>query len=209
MSTEIANSEVHACRLCGQAHLRQPLHPGEIAKCTRCGAVMERRSVNALHRTAAFSLAALILYIPANILPILHLDMYGAESENTVWEGVKILWTDGSYVVSIIVFLASIAIPLLKLIGLFTLVIMARREPNLRRRKRLTWIYKIIDSIGRWAMLDVFVLAVLVSLVKLHNLATILPGKGVLAFASVVVLTILASASFDPQLIWEKDEEVR
>lgn len=209
MSTEIANSDIHACRLCGQAHLRQVLRPGEIAKCSRCGAVMERRSVNALHRTAAFSLAALILYIPANILPILHLDMYGAESENTIWQGVKILWNDGSYIVSAIVFLASIAIPLLKLCGLFWLCVMARREKKMLSRKRLTWIYKIIDSIGRWAMLDVFVLAVLVSLVKLHNLATILPGKGVLAFASVVVLTILASESFDPQLIWEKEEEIR
>jgi paraquat-inducible protein A len=167
---------------------------------------MERRSFDDLHMTAAFALAALILYVPANILPILHLDMYGAESENTVWEGVKLLWKDGDVVVSTIVFLASIAIPLLKLLGLFTLVIMARREPTVQSRKRLTWIYQIIEGIGRWAMLDVFVLAVLVSLVKLHRLATIMPGKGLLAFTCVVVCTLLASASFDPQLIWEEEE---
>jgi paraquat-inducible protein A len=170
---------------------------------------MERRNRDSLHWTAAFSLAALILYIPANILPILHLDMYGAGSDNTVWEGTKLLWQDGDIIVAIIVFLASILIPLLKLLGLFILVVAARRGANLQSRKRLTWIYQVIESIGRWAMLDVFVLAVLVSVVKLHRLATVLPGKGLLAFTCVVVCTLLASASFDPQLIWEEEEDLQ
>lgn len=194
----------------------EKVRAGYVATCARCGAAMERRSFDSLHMTAALSLAALILYIPANILPILHLDMYGVESDNTVWEGVKLLWKDGDTAVSIIVFLASIAIPLLKLAGLFTLVIAARKRGKehrggpreLKPRRRLTWIYLIIESIGRWAMLDVFVLAVLVAVVKLHKLATVLPGKGLLAFTCVVVCTLLASASFDPQLIWE-DEEIQ
>lgn len=215
MSTEIENLQVRGCRVCGQVHEMQRLQPRQVARCARCGAVMERRSFDDLHMTAAFALAALILYIPANILPILHLDMYGAESENTVWEGVKLLWKDGDAFVAAIVFLASIAIPLLKLTGLFTLVIAARKKGKEHRRapqeltprRRLTWVYQAIERIGRWAMLDVFVLAVLVSLVKLHRLATIIPGKGLLAFTCVVVFTLLASASFDPQLIWE-DEEI-
>jgi paraquat-inducible protein A len=132
--------------------------------------------------------------------------MYGAESENTVWEGVKLLWKDGDIIVAVIVFMASILIPLLKLLGLFILVIAARHREKLRSRKQLTWIYLLIESIGRWAMLDVFILAVLVSVVKLHKLATVVPGKGLLAFTCVVVCTLLASASFDPQLIWEKEE---
>jgi paraquat-inducible protein A len=206
MSTEIQNSEVRACRVCGQAHEVEPLQPGMVEYCSRCGAMMERRSYNSLHMTAAFSLAALILYVPANILPILHLDMYGAESDNTVWEGCKLLWKDGDVIVAAIVFMASILIPLLKLLGLFSLVVFARRGAKLQSRKRLTWIYQIIESIGRWAMLDVFVLAVLVSVVKLHKLATVLPGKGLLAFTCVVVCTLIASASFDPQLIWEEEE---
>jgi paraquat-inducible protein A len=158
-----------------------------------------------LHLTAALSLAALILYVPANIFPILRLNMYGATSENTVWDGCVRLFTDGDYVVAVIVFLASMLIPLLKLMGLFFLV--TTTKLGITRWKMLrTWIYRIIDSIGRWAMLDVFVMAVLVSLVKLERLATIIPGKGLLAFALVVVFTIFASASFDPQLIWEREE---
>lgn len=134
------------------------------------------------------------------------MDLYGARSVNTVWGGVVALYQDGDFLVAAIVFLASIAVPLLKLAGLFLLVGLSwchvRRFPRARTR-----LYQFIDMIGRWAMLDVFVLAVLVSLVKLHRLATIEPGRGALAFAAVVVLTILASASYDPQLIWENEQE--
>jgi paraquat-inducible protein A len=142
--------------------------------------------------------------VPANIFPILRLDMYGASSENTVWDGCVRLFRDGDYVVAVIVFLASMLIPFLKLAGLFILV--ASTKLNFSRYKLpRTWLFRVIDTIGRWAMLDVFVMAVLVSLVKLQRLATIIPGKGLFAFTAVVVLTILASASFDPQLIWEKE----
>ncbi len=155
--------------------------------------------------TAAFSLAALILYVPANIFPILRLNMYGATSDNTIWDGCRLLFIDGDYVIAVVVFLASILIPLLKLMGLFFLV--ATTRLHFSRWKLLrTWIFQVIESIGRWAMLDVFVLAVLVSLVKLQRLATIIPGKGLFAFGAVVVFTLFASASFDPQLIWERDE---
>jgi paraquat-inducible protein A len=194
-----------ACKTCGQIHALKPLNPGTIAKCRRCGTRIAKRTHGSLHLTAAFSLAALILYIPANIFPILKLDMYGATTENTVWQGCVRLFKDGDFVVATIVFLASILIPLLKLLGLFFLV--ATTKLGIKRWKLpRTWVYRIIDVIGRWAMLDVFVMAVLVSLVKLQRLATIIPGKGLLAFAIVVVFTIFASASFDPQLIWEKDE---
>jgi paraquat-inducible protein A len=194
-----------ACKTCGQIHAVEPLDPGTIAKCRRCGTRIAKRTSGSLHLTAAFSLAALILYVPANIFPILKLDMYGASTENTVWQGCVRLFKDGDFVVAVIVFLASILIPLLKLLGLFILV--ATTKLNVSRWKLpRTWIYRIIDVLGRWAMLDVFVMAVLVSLVKLQRLATIIPGKGLLAFAIVVVLTILASASFDPRLIWEKEE---
>jgi paraquat-inducible protein A len=167
--------------------------------------MIARRTLGSLHMTAAFTLAALILYVPANIFPILRLDMYGATSENTVWQGCVRLFTDGDYAIAVIVFLASILIPFLKMVGLFFLV--ASTKLRITRWKMLrTWVYRIIDAIGRWAMLDVFVMAVLVSLVKLQRLATIIPGRGLLAFTAVVVFTIFASASFDPQLIWEKEE---
>jgi paraquat-inducible protein A len=194
-----------ACKTCGLVHQIEPLQPGEAANCSRCGSRILKRTSHSLHLTAAFSLAAIILFVPANIFPILRLEMYGASSQNTVWDGCVRLYKDGDFVIAVIVFLASILIPILKLIGLFVLVLATKLNFS-RWKLQRTWIYKIIDTIGRWAMLDVFVLAVLVSLVKLQRLATIIPGKGLLAFGGVVVCTIFASASFDPQLIWEKEE---
>ena len=173
-----------------------------LAVCSRCGALLRRRKKNSLERTLAFTLAALILYVPANLYPILRMEWYGAYSENTVWEGCQKLFEDGQWLVAGIVFLASIMIPLLKLLGLFFLV--ASRRLHLRRWQReQTWVYRFIDVIGPWAMLDVFLLSVLVALVKLGQLATVLPGPGLLAFTAVVVLTILATSSFDPRLIWD------
>lgn len=195
-----------ACKTCGLVHVVEPLPRNMAAVCRRCGSKIAMRTSGSLHLTAAFSLAALILYIPANIFPILQLQMYGATSQNTVWQGCQRLFQDGDYIVAVIVFCASILIPLLKLIGLFFLVASTKARMS-RWHKLRMWVYRVIDVIGRWAMLDVFVLAVLVSLVKLQRLATIIPGQGLFAFALVVVFTILASASFDPQLIWEKEEE--
>jgi paraquat-inducible protein A len=194
-----------ACKVCGLVHAEENIPPGMVATCTRCGSAIERRSLQSLHRTAAFSLAALILYWPANTFPILHMDIYGATTDNTVWQGCQRLYEDGDLTIAVIVFLASILIPLLKLLGLFFLVLTARlRWTGLRWMR--TRLFQFIETIGRWAMLDVFVLAVLVSIVKLHQLATIIAGPGAIAFAGVVVLTLLASESFDPQLIWEKQE---
>jgi paraquat-inducible protein A len=196
---------VVACKTCGQVHVAEPVAPGMVAECVRCGGPIERRSLDSLHRTAAFSLAALILYVPANLFPILRMERYGIVSENTIWSGMTSLFQDGEYVIAVIVFLASILIPLLKLTGLLVLVVASHmRHP--RGKMMRTWIYRAIEAAGRWAMLDVFVVAVLVSLVKLKKLATVIPGPGLLAFGCVVVLTILASASFDPQLIWERPE---
>jgi paraquat-inducible protein A len=194
------------CETCGLIQRVKDLSPGATAECPRCGAVISKRTVNSLSRTAAFSLAALIFYLPANIYPILRMEYYGAYSENTVWDGCARLFQDGQWPVAMVVFLASIAIPVLKLLGLFFLVVTTKLK-SVRWRRERTLIYKIIDVIGPWAMLDVFILAVLVSLVKLQRLATVLPGPGLLAFTAVVVLTILASASFDPKLIWNEPEE--
>ncbi len=196
-----------ACETCGLVQRMEELQPGTAAECGRCGWIISERKVNSLGRTAAFSLAALILYVPANIYPILRMNYYGAYSENTVWDGCVKLFQDGQWFVAVIVFLASILIPLFKLLGLFFLVVTAKFK-SARRQPERTWIYKIIEVIGPWAMLDVFLLAVLVALVKLEQIATVLPGPGLLAFTAVVVLTILASASFDPKLIWEEPGKV-
>jgi len=135
------------------------------------------------------------------------MDYYGAYSENTIWDGCANLFRDGQWLVAVIVFLASILIPLFKLLGLFFLVATTKLRSTAARQQR-TWIYKTIDAVGPWAMLDVFLLAVLVALVKLQQIATILPGRGLFAFTAVVVLTILASASFDPKLIWDEGDSI-
>ena len=194
-----------ACKTCGLMQRTEELQPGMAAECCRCGSIISERKVNSLARTAAFSLAALIFYLPANIYPILRMNYYGAYSESTVWDGCVSLFRDGQWLVAVIVFLASILIPLCKLLGLFYLVVTAKFNSPRRQQER-TWIYRIIEMIGPWAMLDVFLLAVLVALVKLE-FATVLPGPGLLAFTAVVVLNILASTSFDPKLIWEEPDK--
>ncbi|MGH7769706.1 MAG: paraquat-inducible protein A [Candidatus Binatia bacterium] len=198
--------ETICCETCGLVQRVDKLKPGTEAQCRRCGLVIEKRTVNSLGRTAALTLAALILYVPANIYPILGMNYYGAYSESTIWDGCVKLFQDGQWLVAVIVFVASIIIPLFKLLGLFYLTVTAKLGSGNRRRER-TWIYKFIEVIGPWAMLDVFLLAVLVALVRLEQLARVYPGPGLLPFAAVVVLTILASASFDPKLIWEDPEK--
>lgn len=194
-----------ACKTCGLVQRLGGLAPGTVAECVRCGSTLRKHKPNSLARTAAFSLAALILYVPANIYPILKMDLYGIHSESTVWEGCRTLFQKGELLVAVIVFLASMLIPFLKLLGLFALVLTVTFKSRRWRADR-TWIYRTIDAIGPWAMLDVFLLAVLVALVKLGELATVLPGPGLLAFTAVVVLTILATISFEPALIWEEPD---
>ncbi len=196
-----------ACKVCGQVHALEILRPGTVADCVRCGSRIARRSFSSLHYTAAFSLAALILYVPANLLPILQLELYGATSENTVWDGVVKFYQQRSYVIALIVLMASILIPLFKLLGLCFIVITTMRRTR-RMQLLRTRLFRFIDSIGRWAMLDVFVVAIWVAVVKLGQMAQVRAGEGLLPFGCVVVLTLLASASFDPQLIWEREEEV-
>lgn len=196
-------AEVILCRCCDLAVRADEVEPGTSLRCPRCGSKVLGRKFNSLQRTAAFTLAALLLYIPANIYPILRMEFYGAYSESTVWDGCARLFQDGMWFVAMIVFLASILIPLFKLLGLFFLVVTVGSSRWQRERTR---IFRFIDVIGPWAMLDVFLLAVLVAVVKLEQLATILPGPGIVAFAAVVILTIMASQSFDSRLIWDEEE---
>jgi paraquat-inducible protein A len=190
-----------ACATCGLLQRVPALEPDTAAECARCGFVVSERKSGSLARTAALSLAALVLYVPANVYPMLSMNLHGAYSESTIWDGCVSLFRSDQWFAATVVFLASIVIPLLKLLGLFFLVATARRGSVIGRRAQ-AWIHKFILLIGPWALLDVFLLAVLVALVKLEKLATILPGPGLAAFAAVVVLTILASASFDSRLIW-------
>jgi paraquat-inducible protein A len=198
----MAHAEILGCSTCGLVQRVDPLPPGRRAECPRCGATVAEGPKGSLHLTAALAVAALILYVPANVYPIMRMHFHGAYSESTVWDGVVSLADSNQWFVALIVFLASIAIPIVKLTGLLFLVVSVRFRLGRRLRDR-TRIYRFIDAVGPWAMLDVFLLAVLVALVKLGSIATILPGPGLIAFSAVVVLTMLASASFDPRMIWQ------
>jgi paraquat-inducible protein A len=200
----MAQASVIACDTCGLVQEVDGLAPGTVAECVRCASFLGgHSSARRLELTAALSLAALILYVPANIYPIMKMYLYGGYSESTVWDGIVLLLQNDQWFVAIVVFLASMVIPLVKLAGLFALVVTARTGWGRRLRSR-TQLYKFIDAIGPWAMLDVFLLAVLIALVKLNTWAKVLPGPGLLAFTAVVVLTMLASAAFDPKLIWRR-----
>jgi len=193
--------DVLCCPTCGLTLQVEAPAQGQRAECPRCASTVLHGPHGSLQLTAALAVAALILYVPANVYPILRMHFYGGYTESTVWDGVVSLAESGQYFVALIVFLASIVIPVFKLAGLLYLVCAARFGLGRRLRGR-TRIYRFIDVVGPWAMLDVFLLAVLVALVKLGQIATILPGPGLIAFTAVVVLTMLASASFDPRAIW-------
>jgi paraquat-inducible protein A len=200
----MARASVVSCDTCGLVQVVDRLPPRTAAECIRCGSfIAAGASAARLEVTAALSLAALVLYVPANSYPILKMYLHGSYSENTIWDGVVALMNHNEWAVAAIVFLASMVIPLVKLAGLLALVVTARIGWGRRLRAR-TQLYKFIDTIGPWAMLDVFLLAVLVALVQLSTWAKVIPGPGLVAFTAVVVLTMLASAAFDPRLIWER-----
>jgi paraquat-inducible protein A len=195
-----------SCHACNQIARPQhhPRRHGELA-CPRCGAPLHRRKPDSIARTWALVLAAVILYIPANLLPVMTVISFGKGEPDTILSGVKVLIQAGMWPVALLVFFASITVPVLKLIGLSFLLISVHRRSPWRPRDR-TRLYRIIESVGRWSMIDIFMISILVALVKLDAIATIEPGAGAIAFAAVVITTMFAAMAFDPRLIWDRRE---
>ena len=150
---------------------------------------------------AALALAAAVMLVPANLLPVLSTETYGSNRSDTIFSGAVELWREGLWAIAVIVFTASILIPVLKLAGLGWLLLSARRGASADPR-RLTRIYTALDFIGRWSMLDIFLAAFLMGLVQFGELSTVLPRSGIIAFAAAVVLTVLATQAFDPRVLW-------
>ena len=171
-------------------------------QCSRCGGALHSRIPFSVARTWAFLIAALILYVPANLLPIMETRSFLGEQEDTILSGVVFLWISGSQGLAILVFVASIVIPLFKLMSLLFLVssVQSKSAWQIKERSRL---YRLVDAIGRWSMLDVYVVTLLVAVVQINSLAHIRAGTGAAAFGAVVVLTMLAARSFDPRLLWD------
>jgi paraquat-inducible protein A len=176
------------------------------ALCPRCGARVHERRPNSLATTAALVLSAAALYIPANLLPVMHTHTFFSEDDDTIMSGVLSLIQEGSWPLALLVFVASIVVPLLKLVAMgWLLISVARQSPgNAQQKSRL---FRLVEFIGRWSMLDVYAIALLVSLVQIRSLATIQVGLGALCFGTVVVLTMLAAQSFDERLLWDSHSD--
>ena len=170
--------------------------------CPRCDQPLHRRKPDAQARCWALLIAAAILYIPANLLPVMRTTQLFDTEDNTILSGVVELWNAGAWDLALIVFTASIAVPLIKIASLGLLLISTGRGSTSGLRER-TRIYRMVEFIGRWSMLDVFVVALLLSLVRFGALADVQAGPGIIAFCTVVILTMLASMSFDPRAIWD------
>ena len=199
---------VVACETCELVMADTPVTAaGAHLACPRCGEPVYRRKPNATARAWAYLIAALALYYPANALVMMKTAQFPTRRADTIWSGVVFLWQRGTWDLAIIVFTASILVPLVKLGALAFLLVSARRKSRVRPRAR-TRLYRALEVVGHWSMLDVFVVSLLTAVVQLGRFAHVAPGPAVLPFAGVVVLTMLASASFDPRAIWDVDGDV-
>lgn len=192
-----ASAAAHGLALC---HACGRVEPVELEHCPRCHARLHLRNPASLQRTIAFTFASLLLYFPANMLPILKVESITGAQANTIVGGVIQFWQTGDYPVAIIIFTASVMIPVLKILALGWLCYAAKvgHHPH-----GMTRLYRITELVGRWSMVDVFVVAILVAVVQLGSVISIHPGPAAVSFASVVILTMLAAISFDPRLIWD------
>lgn len=179
--------------------------PHKKLACPRCGATINMRYPKSLSATWALVIASLLLYIPANTLPVMTVVMLGQGTSDTILSGVIHLIESGMWPLALIVFVASILVPVLKLTILIGLLISIRMESKWRNVDR-SRLYRITEFVGRWSMVDVFVIAILVALVQFGNLADVDPGAGALSFGAVVVLTMFAARTFDPRLIWDDQD---
>lgn len=191
--------------ICGECHQLNWRAEDDETICSRCGAVVHERRPDSLVRTWALLVTAAILYIPANLLPIMTVNFLGNGMPATIMEGVIELINADMVPIALVVFVASIVVPTFKLVGITLLLYSVQRHQPLSAKQRIM-MYRFIEWIGRWSMLDIFVIAILVALVNFGNLATIEANLGAAAFASVVVLTMLAAVTFDPRLIWDNTD---
>lgn len=182
--------------------LSRPPKSGGEARCPRCGSPLHFRKPNSIARTWALLIAAYILFIPANAMPVMETGSMFGSQQDTIMSGVVYLWVTGSWPLAALVFFASIVVPLVKLIALTYLVVSVQRRSRTLKTQR-TGLYRLLEFIGRWSMLDIYVITLLSALVQLQTLARITPGPGAVAFGAMVVLTMLAAMAFDPRLIWD------
>lgn len=196
-SKTAASMQLSSCHLCLK------LAPMESRHCPRCGSALHLRKKASIERTLALLITASILYIPANLLPIMVTDQLGQSDPSTIIGGVILLIKLGSAPIAAVIFFASVIVPIGKLMALFYLCwATSRGAPNNMRQK--TILFRVAAFVGKWSMIDVFVVAILVALINLTGLMVIKPGAAALAFACVVLITMVAAEGFDPRLMWDR-----
>ncbi len=191
--------------VCDECHQLEYLNEGAVQHCSRCGSMLHMRRPNSIVRTWALLITAAILYIPANLLPIMTVNFFGNGAPSTIMGGVIELIHVDMLPIALVVFVASILVPTFKLVGIALLLYSVQRHQPMSARQRIL-MYRFIEWIGRWSMLDIFVIAILVALVNFGNIASIEAGSGAVAFCCVVILTMLAAVTFDPRLIWDNTD---
>jgi paraquat-inducible protein A len=199
-ATTAVSRNLAACHVC--CKLADP----ELHHCPRCGTTLHLRKSNSIQRTLALLVTSCLLYIPANLYPIMITEQLGKSEGSTILGGVIILIQHGAAPVALVIFIFSVMVPLGKLMSMFYLVWTVKRHSPVSARQR-TVMYQVTEFVGKWSMVDVFVVAILVALVHLGGLLSIQPGFAALCFAGVVIITIIAADSFDPRLIWDEMEE--
>ncbi|TNH77068.1 paraquat-inducible protein A [Aeromonas hydrophila] len=190
------------CHICGA------LSEAGADSCKRCGDHLHSRKPGGLNRTWALLFTSVILYIPANLYPIMDTVFLGDDSPSTILGGVVLLWAMGSYPIAAVIFFASVVVPLVKILALLWLCYMVQRGQGASPLGKLK-LYRMTEFVGRWSMIDVFVVAILAGLIRLDNLMTIYPGPAAVAFAGVVLITMVAAMSFDSRLIWDLQQGER
>jgi paraquat-inducible protein A len=189
-----------SCHACGRL---SPLQGSD--SCPRCGAALHSRKLESQHRTWALLVTAAILYIPANVLPVMRVVFLGREQTDTIMGGIITFMKSGSWPLALLIFFASIVVPLLKITILSSLLVSLHRHSRWRPETRAR-LYRLTVAIGRWSMVDIFVVTLTVAVVSMGAVANIEPGPAAMAFALVVISTMLASHCFDPRLLWDELE---
>ena len=194
-----------SCRTCGRvSQLAHPVPGDTPLHCPRCATPLNHELPNSLQRTWAYTLAATLLYVPANLLPIMSTTSVFGDTQHTILGGIEELRVSGDWALALIVFVASIAVPLLKIGALLLLASTAQCRSRWRSPERAQ-LYRMVEAVGHWSMLDVFVVVLLVGTIRFGAFGGVQPEAGLLAFGGVVVLTMLAAGSFDPRLIWPEE----
>ena len=193
------------CHVCGVVS-DDVLDQAPQAGCPRCGSALHRRHPDSLRKASAYLIAALILYVPANLFPVMYTTFLGSGFASTILGGIIEFWNSGSYGIAMVIFIASIAVPCVKFAIMGVLLVTCRQKSTWARPER-TRLYRLVETIGYWSFLDVLVVAIVSSLVEFHALSETQPRVGILFFGAVVILTMLSAMSFDARLIWDDEHE--